>query len=647
MFLIILSSLILAKLNSHLLGFQILNPDETQMISNAIGIFNKGIQFLDFDGTTSGILNSLILGWPQIFKLDITFLTTRITSIILVTIILYCLLKIIYFQTKKITYTLFLIGPIWIFFLLTKDPDFSHYSTELFSVTLLITSYLIIIFDRNFNNKTSLVILPTLLGLVLFAKIQFFPVAFLIFNIVIFEFYLQKKKISKYFIFSFFYLLPSIILFFLVFISGNLEDFLINNFLFAYDFISFSQSENILFDVYSENKIITEASIAIEKGFKQHIKLNLIFHIIYVYFLMFLVLFLKLFQKGQGKIIFKKEVVYISIITISFIVVILIPGKMHRHYLVALIPFLPIFISQLLYSSNITFEDNRKLKTFRFTSIILLFLVAISAFLEKEKFYTKKFKNINFNKSKVYFSSPRIFQYLFEDSKQNNLYIWGWMPHWYVLSYMTPSARATISEKQIIENAQKDYYRKRLLNDLEKNKPHLIIDFVKKRSFRYDKPSQNINSFEKLKKFTYQNYVKLKNNDPLCPDYFLSEKNFKIFNSKNVTYNFKDNIELYSKMNDLSVTEDICDDAVYFSSIKNNIIELNLDKPSRISKLMILGGKINSNKVDLKITFHYKNLKSKEKILRLNAYPFWTVLNLEKKGKVKNIQLDVEKLKKK
>ena len=91
MFLIILSSLILAKLNSHLLGFQILNPDETQMISNAIGIFNKGIQFLDFDGTTSGILNSLILGWPQIFKLDITFLTTRITSIILVTIILYCL----------------------------------------------------------------------------------------------------------------------------------------------------------------------------------------------------------------------------------------------------------------------------------------------------------------------------------------------------------------------------------------------------------------------------------------------------------------------------------------------------------------------------------------------------------------------------
>ena len=54
------------------------------------------------------------------------------------------------------------------------------------------------------------------------------------------------------------------------------------------------------------------------------------------------------------------------------------------------------------------------------------------------------------------------------------------MPHWYVLSYMTPSARATISEKQIIENAQKNYYRKRLLNDLEKNKPHLIIDFVKK-----------------------------------------------------------------------------------------------------------------------------------------------------------------------
>ena len=76
---------------------------------------------------------------------------------------------------------------------------------------------------------------------------------------------------------------------------------------------------------------------------------------------MFLVLFLKLFQKGQGKIIFKKEVVYISIITISFIVVILIPGKMHRHYLVALIPFQYLFHSFYIHQILLL---NNKIKNF-------------------------------------------------------------------------------------------------------------------------------------------------------------------------------------------------------------------------------------------------------------------------------------------
>ena len=149
-----------------------------------------------------------------------------------------------------------------------------------------------------------------------------------------------------------------------------------------------------------------------------------------------------------------------------------------------------------------------------------------------------------------------------------------------------------------------------------------------------------------MNEFTNRNYKKLSKLNINCPDYFLDNQNYNFFISKNIPYKISKNNDAYLKLKDLSVTEDICDDAVYFSSIKNNIIELNLDKPSRISKLMILGGKINSNKVDLKLIFHYKNLKSKERILRLNAYPFWTVLNLEKKGKVKNIQLDVEKLKK-
>ena len=72
MFLLIFIILIVAKSNSYLLGYQILNPDELQMMSNAIGLTSKGLNFINFDGTTSGIYNSLILAWPEIVNLEIT-----------------------------------------------------------------------------------------------------------------------------------------------------------------------------------------------------------------------------------------------------------------------------------------------------------------------------------------------------------------------------------------------------------------------------------------------------------------------------------------------------------------------------------------------------------------------------------------------
>ena len=121
MFLIILLLVFASKANSHLLGYQVLNPDETQMISNAIGISQRGLNFLEFDGTTSGILNSLILVWPELFNLDITFLTSRLTQIFLVAVIVFSALKITHLQTKKISHTTILITPIFLFFLFTKD----------------------------------------------------------------------------------------------------------------------------------------------------------------------------------------------------------------------------------------------------------------------------------------------------------------------------------------------------------------------------------------------------------------------------------------------------------------------------------------------------------------------------------------------
>ena len=152
-----------------------MNPDESQMMSNALRLINNNFNIYEFDGTTSGILNSLVLTWPSLLNYDVTFLSTRLSAIILVSLILYLTYKIIRHEID-LTKSIFLISPLVLFFALTKDPDFIHYSSELVSSFLLVLSYWILI--KNYKNiqHYSYITVPFLLGLVLFAKIQFFPI---------------------------------------------------------------------------------------------------------------------------------------------------------------------------------------------------------------------------------------------------------------------------------------------------------------------------------------------------------------------------------------------------------------------------------------------------------------------------------------
>ena len=75
---------------------------------------------------------------------------------------------------------------------------------------------------------------------------------------------------------------------------------------------------------------------------------------------------------------------------------------------------------------------------------------------------------------------------------KGNIFIWGWHPQLYVLSYLYPSDRATITQKYMGAIGEKDqvnafsnikYFNNRLMNDIKNNKPNVIYDFVKPKSF--------------------------------------------------------------------------------------------------------------------------------------------------------------------
>jgi hypothetical protein len=54
--------------------------------------------------------------------------------------------------------------------------------------------------------------------------------------------------------------------------------------------------------------------------------------------------------------------------------------------------------------------------------------------------------------------------------------IWGWMPEVYLLTNTTPGTRDTITQFALSRNPRQDYYIRRFINDLEKNRPLWFLD---------------------------------------------------------------------------------------------------------------------------------------------------------------------------
>ena len=145
-----------------------------------------------------------------------------------------------------------------------------------------------------------------------------------------------------------------------------------------------------------------------------------------------------------------------------------------------------------------------------------------SLFLEKNKFYTKELNRSELSFSNINFKSPKILDFL--NKEKANLFVWGWAPQWYVLSYKFPSDRETKSQKNIEDYSNKDYFDKRLLNDFNKNLPSIVIDAVKPNSFYYTEEKNSLKVNSPIKNQIIKNFTLLNENNPNCLDIYLHNK---------------------------------------------------------------------------------------------------------------------------
>ena len=137
MFLILIFlTIFFGRLNSSLLGYEFLNTDEFAIGAKGIRIIKDNLNFYEFDGDTSGILNALFLIWPDFFGFDITYFSIRLSAILILSLILLYVFKSISLFNNNKDSLIFLL-PILLFFSFTKDPDFLHYTNELVACLLI------------------------------------------------------------------------------------------------------------------------------------------------------------------------------------------------------------------------------------------------------------------------------------------------------------------------------------------------------------------------------------------------------------------------------------------------------------------------------------------------------------------------------
>ncbi len=631
-FIIIFLILLLGRANSFLVGFELLNIDESQMMANAIRLHLNNYNILQFDGTSSGFLNSLILTWPSFFGLDITFLSTRFTALFIISLIFYFCYLYLRLEAKK-ALSLKLILPAVLLFAFTNDPDYQHYSSELLSTLFIIITLYGFKFFSETNKPKILLIGMFLLGMVIFSKTQIIPTALaLCFSICFYKVWKKNYSIAlkSLTLFS----LPIMLIIFFYFSKGYFYDYYLNYFEFSKAVVSkYALGENIIgSEVTTQN--VSNSNIL------NHFLFNSVFHYFYLKILLTIFLFLLMLNIKNLKKILNFNFLLIIICIFSVFFSIMITGAIYRHYLIPLVPLTSIFVGSIIIFNKKILQKSNIYKI----SIYFIFLIYISTFVfENKKFYAKKYKKNQLSIQNLNYNSPRIFDYLGVES--GNIYIWGWAPQWYVLGYLYPSDRATISQKNIENYSNKDYFNQRLINDLTKNKPNIIIDSIKPKSFLYTSREYSVEK-SPIKGMIEKEYVKIKNNNLECSDIYLTKANYQNLRKKLIKFHVNNSI-LKDKLDDFSITEDICDDSVIFNASSPNEVILELEPKSDPKKILILASKANRKKIELNVQFlnSKNNVLSKQVLLK--KHPFWTKIILEDNEEpTSKIIIDISNLKK-
>jgi hypothetical protein len=152
-----------------------LNQDEAQALAQAITALQDPVPWLSFDGNTCGPLNTYVLMLPALFGQHLTFLSTRVISVLLEfgsAAALYGCVALLYDAALA---RIAIVPPI-AFFALIVQPEFVHYSSERLSIFLAMLALFFVCRSASGRRSPAWLFCAGLVaGMIPFAKLQAVP----------------------------------------------------------------------------------------------------------------------------------------------------------------------------------------------------------------------------------------------------------------------------------------------------------------------------------------------------------------------------------------------------------------------------------------------------------------------------------------
>lgn len=217
--------------------------------------------------------------------------------------------------------------------------------------------------------------------------------------------------------------------------------------------------------------------------------------------------------------------------------------------------------------------------------------------------------------------------------------IWGWMAEWYAYSAVLPATRDVITYNQIWQGPLHAYYRDRMISDLRQSRPRFIVDAVAPGSFYLNNAaSDGLSSFPALKTYVDSRYMPISHSPhgQACPRTFLRKDAVSEFKGRYASVSaIKSTSTKVAKGTSFSpdhlldgVLFETCPDRWLLSDGQLGAVSLDLTTPQPLVSVEILNTR-NGEKMDRasgQITLTGWRGTSQMWVRRvdLKRHPYWT-----------------------